>query len=77
MPPPKDLGRDSVEGRRGEDNIVSPSSDTMPRIMGRARPGSRISSETNSGGHSPTISEATWSPPTPVQRRGSRFEERL
>ncbi|PMD45912.1 acid protease [Hyaloscypha variabilis F] len=52
----------------GVDNIVSPSSDTMPSVMGRGRP-IRTSS--------PTVSESTWSPSTPVQRRGSKFEERF
>lgn len=57
-----------LDSRREEEHIVSPSSDTMPSIMERGRPGT-------SG--SPTISEATWTPSTPVQRRDSRFEERF
>ncbi|CZR66087.1 uncharacterized protein PAC_15988 [Phialocephala subalpina] len=77
MPLPRDLERGGDRGREREEDIVSPSSDTMPSIMGRARPGSRVSSEMSSAGHSPTVSEATWSPNSPVQRRGSRFEERL
>ncbi|TVY56660.1 Candidapepsin-2 [Lachnellula cervina] len=55
-----------------DDHIVSPNTDTMPSIMerGRGAADTRISS--------PTASEAgTWSPSTPVQRRGSKFQERL
>ncbi|TVY60741.1 Candidapepsin-8 [Lachnellula suecica] len=59
------------EGRdEDDDHIVSPNSDTMPSMMERARgaPDIRISS--------PSVSEATWSPNSPVERRGSRFQER-
>jgi len=69
MPLPRDIGRGEQDVN--PDDIVSPSSDTMPSIMGRTRPGNRTSGDTDS----PTISE--WSPNSPVQRRGSRFEERL
>jgi Eukaryotic aspartyl protease len=59
----------SGDGERGiGDHIVSPNSDTMPSVMGRARP-------IRTG--SPTVSEGTWSPSTSVQRRGSKFEERF
>lgn len=59
----------SGDGERGfGENIVSPGSDTMPSIMGRTRP-------IRTG--SLTVSEGTWSPSTPVQRRGSKFEERF
>ena len=64
--------RGSGNGQRGinEDDIVSPNSDGVPpnTMMGRGRPDITVSS--------PTVSEATWSPSTPVHRRGSRFEER-
>ncbi|KUJ21618.1 acid protease [Mollisia scopiformis] len=69
--PMPERGREREER---EEDIVSPNSDTMPSIMGRARGAVRTSGEL---GHSPTISEGTWSPNSPVQRRGSRFEERL
>ena len=62
----------SGDGERGLDHIVSPNSNTMPSLMGRGRP------IRTSG--SPTVSEATqstWSPSTPVRRRGSKFEERF
>jgi len=65
-------GSGDGHGERGlhEDDIVSPNSDTNPSMMARGRP------LTGSGsGGSPTVSEATWTPSTPVQRRGSRFEE--
>ena len=67
-------GYDHGRARNGEedDHIVSPNSDTMPSIMERRRgaPDIRISS--------PSVSEAgTWSPSTPVERRGSRFQERI
>ncbi len=60
--------RGGIDGERGidEGNIVSPNSDTMPGIMGRGRP-------VRAG--SPTVSEGTWTPSSPVQRMGSRFEE--
>jgi hypothetical protein len=54
------------------DHTVSPNSNTMPSLMGKGRP------IRTSG--SPTVSEATqstWSPSTPVRRRGSKFEERF
>jgi len=50
----------------GEDHIVSPGSDMMPGIMGRGRP---VRAD------SPTVSEGNWTPSSPVQRKGSRFEE--
>ncbi|KAE8441217.1 hypothetical protein EG329_005617 [Mollisiaceae sp. DMI_Dod_QoI] len=68
------VGSNRESSELGEEHIVSPSSDTMPSIMQRSRPGVRTSGGTEP---SPTISEGTWSPSTPVQRRGSRFEERL
>jgi Eukaryotic aspartyl protease len=51
-----------------EEHFVSPSSDTMPSVMGRGRP---VSSRAGS----PTVSETTWTPSSPVKRRGSKFEE--
>jgi len=51
-----------------EEEIVSSATDagTMGSILGQTRP------------HSPTVSsEVTWSPSSAMQRRGSRFEERL
>lgn len=65
-----------VSRQEGNDNhVVSPASTTIPEdsMMGRA---------SGAGGSegSPTISDATWTPTTPVQRTGtvkSRFEERL
>jgi hypothetical protein len=64
------------QGERVDHHIVSPASSTIPEnsLMGRAR--GEVGAERNS----PTISEATWTPTTPVQRRGtvgSRFEEEL
>lgn len=62
-------------GDRVDHHVVSPNSPTIPAnsMMGRTR------GEEGGGSHSPTISDATWTPTTPVQRRstvGSRFEER-
>ena len=64
----------SMGEREDHDHLVSPNSPTIPAnsMMGRARPDVRASS--------PTISEATWDPNSPVQRRAtgsSRFQERL
>lgn len=69
-------GTTSMGERVNHEHVVSPSSPTIPSnsMMGRQR------EDVSSGGReSPTISEATWTPTTPVQRRGtsgSRFQER-
>lgn len=67
-------GTTNIGERRDPEHIVSPNSPTIPSnsMMGRAR-------GDDGGRESPTISEATWTPTTPVQRRTtsiSRFEER-
>lgn len=63
-------GYDYGRSREEEDHAVSPNTDTLPSNMGRGRdsrnPDIRISS--------PSVSD--WSPSTPVDRRGSRFQER-
>jgi hypothetical protein len=61
-------GYDYGRARDEDDHLVSPNTDTLPSIMerGRGNPDIRISS--------PSVSE--WSPSTPVDRRGSRFQER-
>jgi len=66
-------GYDYGRAREEDEHAVSPNTDTLPSIMGRGRdsrnPDIRVSS--------PSVSEAgTWSPSTPVDRRGSRFQER-
>jgi len=66
----EERGLGEGQGREGEDDhLVSPNSDTLPSIMerGRGAPDIRVSS--------PSVSD--WSPSTPVERRGSRFQERL
>lgn len=87
MPLPRGVGNSTVNGNghgngvgrepEREEDIVSPNSDTMSSIIGRNRQSLRSSGET--GRNSPTVSEgvSSWSPSSPVQRRGSRFEERL
>jgi len=60
--------------REEEEHIVSPNSDAPPpeSMMGRARGMMRESMIS-----SPTVSEATWTPTTPMQRRNSKFSEEL
>jgi len=66
-------GTTSMGERVDHEHVVSPNSPTIPQgsLMGRENPQITVSS--------PTISEATWTPTTPVQNRssGSRFEERF
>ena len=66
-------GTTSMGERVDHDHVVSPNSPTIPQgsMMGREQPQITVSS--------PTVSEATWTPTTPVNRRtsGSRFEERF
>lgn len=61
-------GYDYGRSREEDDHLVSPNTDTLPSMMerGRGNPDIRVSS--------PSISD--WSPNTPVDRRGSRFQER-
>jgi len=63
--------REQEESPRSvERGLVSPNSETMSSVMGRGRP-------IRTSPTSPTVSEATWSPSSPVRRRGSKFEERF
>jgi hypothetical protein len=63
------LGENQATER--EEDLMSPNSDgNRDSIMGRGR---------MTGASSPSVSEPSWSPSTPVKRtgtRGSRFEER-
>jgi hypothetical protein len=60
--------RDRQDGGGGEEQIVSPNSDSArgDSMMQRGRPNIVVDSP---------VSEATWTPTTPVQRRNSRFSE--
>ena len=61
-------GHDRQDGGGGEEHIVSPNSDSArgDSMMQRGRPNIVVDSP---------VSEATWTPTTPVQRRNSRFSE--
>jgi len=66
-------GTTSMGERVSHEHVVSPNSPTIPEgsMMGKENPQITVSS--------PTISEATWTPTTPVNKGtgGSRFEERF
>jgi hypothetical protein len=61
-------GHDRQDGGGGEEHIVSPNSDPArgDSMMQRGRPGIVVDSP---------VSDATWTPTIPVQRRNSRFSE--